>query len=313
MSSLQDARATASENLVGARIGAWQLDSVLGEGATAVVYKAHRLHNGSEYDAQVAAVKVLHPDAGANPKVRAALEHENRILMKLRQPGIVRAYDFGMENGRIFLAMSLVEGKTLEEMVTPGLRLGENIAIEVTTEVARILATMHRQRIVHRDIKPGNILFLEGSRRPMLFDFGAAIDLSYQQPEPGVVYGTPAYVSPEQARGDVTIDGRSDIYSLGVTLYRIVAGRKPFYGTRMELLAAQVETPPPRPSKFGYVAPQLEAIILKALAKSPDDRFQDGDAMADALLEARKEIDATPPTLGSRIRNWMLGPPAAEL
>jgi serine/threonine-protein kinase len=233
--------------------------------------------------------------------------------MKLRHPGIVRAFDFGVEQGRMYLAMTLVRGETLETMVTPSLRLGEDAAIDVTEAVARTLAAMHRQQIVHRDIKPGNILIEEGGRRPMLFDLGAAIDLNRDHPEVGEVYGTPAYASPEQARGDATIDGRADIYSLGVTLYRIVAARKPFYGSRLDLLQAHVEAPPPRPSKFAYITPDLEAVIMKALEKDPADRYQDAEAMADALRAAKARIGTSPPPLTSRIRDWMVGPATREV
>jgi serine/threonine-protein kinase len=307
MHSLPDPRSHQREQLVGARVGSWQLDSVLGEGATAVVYKAHRLAGGSSMDAQTAAIKILHPEAAADAKIRTAFLNENRILMKLRHPSIVRAYDFGMENGRAYLAMTLVQGQTLEQMLTPKRRLGEIVAVDVTAAIARALAAMHRQQIVHRDIKPGNILVEEGSRRPILFDLGAAIDLAVDKPVAGEVFGTPAYVSPEQARGDAEIDGRADIYSLGVTLYRMLAGRKPFYGSRMEVLGAHVDEPPPSPSEFGYISPELEAVVLKAIAKAPDNRFQDADEFADAMLHARENRTEAPSAFGERLRDWIRG------
>ncbi len=313
MHTLPDPRAQAREQLVGTRLNAWELDAVLGEGATAVVYRAHRVPGGSGMDEQVAAVKVLHPEAAANPKIRAALENESRILMKVRHPGVVRAFDYGVEHGRMYLAQTYVKGLTLEEMVSPSLRLGEEAAIDITAAAAHTLASLHRQNIVHRDIKPGNILIAEGSRRPMLFDLGAAIDLNRDKPEVGEVYGTPAYVSPEQARGDASIDGRADIYSLGVTLYRIIAARKPFYGSRLDLLRAHLESIPPRPSEFVYVTPELEAVIMKALAKDPAERFQDADAMADALRTAKTSIGSSPPPIVSRIRDWVLGPATREV
>ncbi|MFN3332617.1 MAG: hypothetical protein ACK47M_08915, partial [Caldilinea sp.] len=107
---------------------------------------------------------------------------------------------------------------------------------------------------------------------------------------------------------DVTIDGRADIYSLGVTLYRMVAGRKPFYGSRSELLEAHLRTPPPRPSQFAYVSPALETVILTALAKNPDDRYQTGAAMATALEEARRSYEQTAPAnqeLPQRLLHWL--------
>lgn len=306
MQTLPNARAQPRESLVGRRIGAWQIESLLGEGATALVYQARRAPGGSSIDAQIAALKVLHPEAAANPKIRAAFQGEIRILTKVRHPNIVRAYESGVEDGRMWLAMTLVSGQTLEEVLTPKRRLGEIAAIDIAASAARALAAMHRMEIVHRDIKPGNILMEEGSRRTWLFDLGGAIDLTRDQPTPGEVFGTPAYVSPEQARGDTQIDGRADIYSLGVTLYRMLAGRKPFYGSRMEVLQAHVEQPPPPPSEFGYIAPDLEQVVLKALAKSPDDRFANADLFADALLEARAHSQEHQPSLGQRLRYWIL-------
>lgn len=307
MHSLPDPRSQLREQLVGARLGSWQLESVLGEGATAVVYKARRSTGGSNLDAEIAALKVLTPEAAANPKIRKAFQAEHRILTKLRHPNIVQPFDFGIEDGRAFLAMTLVQGRTLEEMTTPSLRMGELAAIEVIVPVARALAEMHRQQIVHRDIKPGNILIEDSSKRSMLFDLGGAIDLTIDKPVAGAVFGTPAFASPEQARGDVQIDGRADIYSLGVTLYRILAGRKPFYGSRMEVLKAHVEEAPPRPSEFGYISPELERVVLKALAKSPDDRYVDANAFADAVLWARDNRSEAPPSIGERLLNFLRG------
>jgi serine/threonine protein kinase len=307
MHSLPDPRSRPREQQVGMRLGSWRTESVLGEGATAVVYKARRSTGGPTIDADVVALKVLKSEAAANPKIRRAFQSEYRILTKLRHPNIVRPYDFGIEDGRAFLAMTLVQGRTLEEMTTPSLRMGELVAIEVIVPIARALAEMHRQQIVHRDIKPGNILVEDGSKRPMLFDLGGAIDLSIDRPVAGEVFGTPAFVSPEQARGDVEIDGRADIYSLGVTLYRILAGRKPFYGSRMEVLKAHVEEKPPRPSEFGYISPELEQVVMKALAKSPDDRYLDANAFADAVLWARDNRSEAPPSIGERLLNFLRG------
>lgn len=307
MFSSPQERTSSRERLEGTRLGAWQLGTVLGEGATAVVYAAKRLPGGSNLDAQVAAIKVLHPEAAANPKIRTAFQTENHIMMKLRHPNIVRAFDFGMEDGRAFLAMTLVQGNTLEALIAPDRRLGEIAAIDICAAVARALGAMHRQQVIHRDIKPGNILLEEGSRRPILFDLGAAIDLSVDTPIQGEVFGTPAFVSPEQARGEAVIDGRADIYSLGIVLYRLLTGRKPFLGTRMEVLKAHVEEPPVPPSHYGYVSPELEAVVLRAMAKSPDDRYADADACADALLYIREHHTEPPHSLGDRLRGWIRG------
>lgn len=282
------------------RLGPYQIDRVLGQGAAAMVYQARRA------DGAVVALKVLHRAAGGNAHIRTAFQREAKILLKLNHPGIVRALDAGVIEGHYFITLALVEGETVEALLNRQKKLGETPTIDIGIQVADALDYLHRQQIVHRDIKPGNILLSQRSRA-ILFDFGAAIDLSIEQPVPGQVYGTPAFLAPEQARGDVNIDGRADIYALGVSLYRMVATRKPFYGTRSELLEAHIKTPPPRPSQFAYVSPALEAVILKAIAKSPVDRYQSGAELAAALEWARSAFNErnSAPTGPQRLLHWL--------
>ena len=244
------------------RLGPYQIESVLGQGAAAIVYRARRP------DGSIVALKVLHRAAGADAKIRDAFQHEAKILLKLNHPGIVRALDAGQMDGHYYMTLALIGGQTVNALLLRQKKLGEVPTIDIGMQVANTLDYLHGQRIVHRDIKPGNILLNERSRA-LLFDFGAAIDLNSEEPIAGQVYGTPAFLAPEQARGDATIDGRADIYALGGTLYRMIAGRKPFYGTRGELLEAHLTAAPPRPSQFAYVSPALETVILKALAKAP--------------------------------------------
>lgn len=312
MTTLPQGRQHLTENLIGATLGAWRLESVLGQGAAATVYRARPVFGDHSSTGEVAAVKVLDPVAAANPRVRAGFQQEAQILLRLRHPSIVRVYDSGAQDGRIYIAMALITGPNLEEMLQQSRRLGETPAIDIAAAVAWALAAMHQQHIIHRDIKPSNILIDEGSRRPILFDFGAAIDLNVSQPTPGIVYGTPAFVSPEQARGDATIDGRADIYSLGVTLYRMLAGRKPFYGERMELLRQHIEDPPEPPSAFGYISPELERIVLKALEKRPEDRFQTAEEMAQHLEAARNSVTEPPANLPQRFMHWLRGAPPTQ-
>ncbi len=273
----------------------------MGQGAAATVYRARRP------DGSLVALKVLHRAAGNNVRVREAFQREAKIMLKLNHPGIVRAFDAGQIDGHFFVALALVSGETVEALLTRQKKLGEAPATDLCIQIANALDYLHRQRIVHRDVKPGNILLNERSRA-ILFDFGAAIDLNVEQPAPGEVYGTPAFLAPEQARGDVVNDGRADHYAMGVTLYRMVAGRKPFYGSRSELLEAHLLTPPPRPSEFAYVSPALETVILTALAKHPDDRYPTGAAIAAALEEARRSGVTSAPAsqeLPQRLLHWL--------
>jgi len=280
------------------RLGPYQLDAVLGIGATAAVYRARR------GDGQVLALKVLHQEAMNDAPVRQAFQREARLLLKLRHPGIITALESGQFDGRFYLAVALVDGPTLDEFLGQTKKVGEQVTIDVGVQVAAALHYLHEQNIVHRDIKPANIL-LRNQRRAILFDFGAALDRNTEKAIPGEVFGTPAFLAPEQARGDAQIDGRADIYGLGVTLYRMVTGRKPFYGSRLEVLEAQILAPPPRPSSFGYVSPELEAAILRALAKDPAERFQSGAEMAAALEVARHA--EPPPELPRRLLGWLRG------
>ncbi len=280
------------------QLGPYQLDTVLGIGATAAVYRARR------GDGQMLALKVLHQEAMNDAPVRQAFQREARLLLRLRHPGIITALDSGQFDGRFYLALALVDGPTLDEFLGQTKKVGEQVTIDVGVQVAAALHYLHEQNIVHRDIKPANIL-LQNQRRAILFDFGAALDRNTEQAIPGEVFGTPAFLAPEQARGDAEIDGRADIYGLGVTLYRMVTGRKPFYGSRLEVLEAQVLTPPPRPSSFGYVSPELEAAILRALAKDTAERFQSGAEMA-AALEAARSAEP-PPELPRRLLGWLRG------
>ncbi len=283
------------------RLGPYQIESVLGQGAAAMVYRARRP------DGSIVALKVLHRAAGADAKIRDAFQHEAKILLKLNHPGIVRALDAGQMDGHYYMTLALIGGQTVDALLLRQKKLGEVPTIDIGMQVANTLDYLHGQRIVHRDIKPGNILLNERSRA-LLFDFGAAIDLNSEEPIAGQVYGTPAFLAPEQARGDATIDGRADIYALGGTLYRMIAGRKPFYGTRGELLEAHLTAAPPRPSQFAYVSPALETVILKALAKAPVDRFQSGAEFAAALDATRNATEPEPSPsqeLPQRLLHWL--------
>ncbi len=281
-------------------LGPYQIEGLLGQGAAAAVYRARR------QDGTYVALKVLHQQASIDLKLREAFQHEARILLKLRHPGILRAYETGQMEGHFYISLALIEGETLDQFLTQNKKSGETAAIDIGIQTANALTYMHEKQIVHRDIKPANIL-LQNRRRPVIFDFGAAIDLNADKPVPGEIFGTPAFLSPEQARGDATIDGRADLYGLGVTLYRAVSGRKPFYGSRAEVLHAQIHTPPPPPSEFGYVSKELEAVILRTLAKVPADRYQTGAELAQALEDARLRAPEQPPELPQRLLHWLRG------
>lgn len=280
------------------RLGGYTITAVLGQGAMAVVYRA-RSPQG-----QMVALKVLTEIAASNPKMRTMFQNEYRITSRLKYPGVVQVRDSGMIDGHFFIAMDLVEGKTLQDFQSKDKGLGEAPSISLVRQLAGTLDFVHNQQVVHRDLKPTNI-FITQDGRALLFDFGAALDLRQPPTEPASgIYGTPGFLAPEQIRNGNAIDGRADLYSLGVIFYRMITGRRPFYGSREEVLDAHLYTPPPSPSESGYISPELEIVLLKLLAKDPAARYQTGADLLQALEQVHLEA---PPERGpQRLFRWLL-------
>ncbi|MEM7133234.1 MAG: serine/threonine-protein kinase [Chloroflexota bacterium] len=278
------------------QLGAYKIQSLLGEGGVAVVYRALDRNMPT-------ALKVLDQSAAAQKSVRDGFRREFKTTYNLRHPGIIRSTGTGQIDGQFYITMELVEGETLEAFLRRNKSIGEVAAIDIIKQVADALNFIHENGIVHRDIKPSNIMITHNNRAK-LFDFGASIDLNNLDPESlEGVYGTLGYISPEQAQAKPDVDGRSDLYSLGLILYRMVTGRKPFYGTRQEVLESHVATPPPYPSEFVRISPDLEEFILKAIAKDPADRYQTGQEFSDALTHI--ELLPPPEPFSQRARRWL--------
>lgn len=279
------------------RVGRYTVDAPIGWGAAAVVYRAHDANH------QVVALKVLRPDAARFPALRKSILNEYRVLSRLRHPGIVRVLDGGEANGLFYIAMEHLKGETLEALLERAKVVGEKTALGIGGQVAEALDYLHAQGYIHRDVKTSN-LFLTVSGRTVLFDFGAVCTVEEPPSEQGI-YGTPAFLAPELIHPRWPVDGRADLYSLGVVLYRMVSGRKPFYGARSEVLDAHLQEPPPPPSTFHWVSPELEHVILKLLAKDPADRYQSGADVAEALAAVKVTPPAPKPPLVQRLRAWL--------
>lgn len=280
------------------RLGGYTIDAVLGQGAVAVVYRA-RSPQG-----RVVALKVLNEMAAAQPKIRTMFQNEYRITSRLQYPGVVQVRESGMIDGHFFIAMDLVEGKTLQDFQSKDKGLGEAAAINLTRQLAATLDYVHQQQVVHRDLKPTNI-FITQEGRALLFDFGAALDLRAPfGEEASGIYGTPGFLAPEQIRNGNAVDGRADLYSLGVIFYRMITGRRPFYGTREDVLDAHLYTPPPSPTEFGYISPELEPVLMKLLAKDPAARYQTGAELLKALESVH--LEAPPERTPQRLLRWLL-------
>lgn len=283
---------------ISSQLGRYRISEPLGRGATAVVYRAQDMAG------RQVALKVLNNVAASQPHMRACFGMEYRTLARLRHPGILRVSDSGEANGRLFIAMELVQGGTLEDFLQRAKSIGEVAAIDIARQVAEALDYLHDSGYVHRDVKTSNVL-LGPAGRSVLFDLGTVYNINNPTDNAQGIYGTPAFLAPEQIRAEEAIDGRSDLYSLGIVLYLMVSGRKPFYGSRDEVLEAHLTQDPPPPSEFRWVSPELEQVILKALSKKPAERFESAAAFALALREVQVETETPKPRLATRLRSWL--------
>jgi serine/threonine-protein kinase len=267
------------DRYLGRQIGKYRVIRLLGSGAFAWVYEA------IDRDLEIpVALKILRPEFAGQETAEARFRREAATAARLRHPNIVTVRDVGQSDGASFVAMDLLPLSLARrlELVT---RLPEPEVVRLGLDVAAALAIAHAGGIIHRDIKPDNIL-IGPAGEGVVADFGLARALSSDASLSATnqVMGTPHYFSPEQARG-IEIDGRSDLYSLGVTLYRAVVGRLPFEGDDWYAVARQhVENAPPAPREIvPDVTPAFEAILLRLLAKQPDERFDTAIQLADAL------------------------------
>ncbi|GIK40648.1 MAG: hypothetical protein BroJett011_44810 [Chloroflexota bacterium] len=285
-----------AEELLGRSVGPYQVEAILGSGGMAVVYRARHVRG------EKVALKVLFPPPGADAEILARFEREARTATRLRHPAIVRVLEAGQAAGRAFMAMALVEGESLAARLARAGALDEASAADIAWQIADALDYAHRQGVVHRDLKPANIL-LAADGQALLTDFGVALALDdLTLTRTGHTVGTPAYMAPEQANGQ-EVDGRADLYSLGVVLYQMVTGRTPFRGNTPQILHAHVYDPPPAPSSLAKVSPGMEAVILRSLAKEPRQRFQSGAAMAQALARLGDQTTAVP--VGRSRSRWL--------
>ncbi|MDI7252492.1 MAG: PASTA domain-containing protein, partial [Actinomycetota bacterium] len=266
-----------------------RLKEKLGSGGMADVYLADDLLLEREV-----AVKVLHPQYAADPAYIQRFRHEAQAAANLNHPNIVNIYDWGNEGDLYYIVMEYVEGRDLKEVLRNEGRILPERAAEITAEVCAALQFAHRHNLVHRDIKPHNI-FLTSIGQVKVMDFGIAREGNGSGfTQTGVVMGTPQYISPEQAQGG-PVDGRSDIYSLGVVLYEMLTGRVPFDDPNPVTVAyRQVREDPIPPSVIDpEIPPALEAVVMKAMAKNPANRYQTAQEMKADLLRFLEGMPVT--------------------
>ncbi|HMG19724.1 MAG TPA: protein kinase, partial [Kofleriaceae bacterium] len=267
--------------MVGVVIGSYQLVRKLGEGGMGAVYLGQHQLLGRR-----AAIKVLLPELSARPDIVNRFFNEARAVTSISDPGIVQVFDFGYHtDGSAFIVMEYLEGEPLDRRLARFGRIAAPQALRLARQVATSLAAAHAQQIVHRDLKPENIFLVHDAEvasgeRSKILDFGIA-KLSDNHPgklktHAGALMGTPVYMSPEQCRGLVEVDHRSDIYSLGCVLFHLLTGRPPFDGEAPgDIMSAHIREPAPvASSRAPEIAPSIDALVMRCLAKAPAERFQ---------------------------------------
>ncbi len=276
------------DDLIGKTLGNYRILSTLGQGGMARVYKAYQ----ENLDREVA-VKVLPPWYATDRSFVERFNLEARLVARLSHPNIVTVHDASEQHGHLYIVMQLVDGGTLKHRLDHLQREGKAMdvaeVVSIFTQLADALTYAHNQGVIHRDVKPVNVL-MDRSGRPILSDFGIAKVLASTKTNlthPGAGVGTPEYMSPEQCQGRA-IDGRADIYALGVMLFETQTGRPPFNGDNYPALAhSHVYEMPPRPSSINpAIHPVIERVIMIALMKNPQQRFQKASDMAEALAQA---------------------------
>ena len=268
------------------RVGPFRIEQRLGGGGMGDVYAAR------DADGDEVALKVLRRGAAPVAELRLRFEQEGRL--RIEHPNVVRTLDAGVDEGALWIAFERLRGRTLAEILEGERQLSVEAAVELGIHAAQGLAAAHREAVVHRDIKPSNLFRCESGMWKIL-DFGVARASlrDTRLTATGRVVGTPAYLSPEQAGGRDRIGPPSDIWSLGVVLYEVLAGRHPFERGNMmaTMLAIVAELPAPLRSLRRGVPVGMEALIARCLERSPYRRFADGIALVDAL----EAVDLTAP------------------
>lgn len=269
---------------LGQRLGNYQIDALLGRGGMASVYRATHVALGTSH-----AVKVLKDTFAQHPDVKARFLREGRVQAQFRHPGIAQVTDTIASPG-VALVMELLAGESLRQVVERG-PISLEAAAMIVEDVASALAYAHGLGVVHRDIKPDNIFLAEeseGALRPVVLDFGVArVDEMTTLTQTGILIGTPRYMSPEQFEDPRSVDGRSDVFSLAIVLFEMIAGFTPHPGESPPVIAMSMMNGRfDRISKCSEAPESLDAVMRRALQPEPSDRYDDIEAFAAAVRQA---------------------------
>ncbi len=267
--------------LIGRELDHYLLVEQIGQGGMATVYLANDTRNGDKL-----AIKVLSPTISGDRRFVRRFRREGGLVQQLRHPNIIPVADYGEDDGMVYLTMPFIGGETLDDLYHRG-GVTQEKAARWISQVANALHFAHEHGVIHRDVKPGNVI-VDKNERAHLGDFGLARWIEGSSTLTGsMLMGTPAYMSPEQAEGE-KLDARSDQYSLGVIIYALFTGRLPFKGeSPMQTAMKHLQEPVPRPTEFNTDLPSaLERVILTALAKDPERRFPSTQALNTAFQAA---------------------------
>jgi len=277
--------------------GRYKLVAPLGEGGMAAVYRGRDLRLNRDI-----AIKVLHDELTRDPEFLVRFQREAEFVASLSHPNIVPVYDVGEEQGTHFIVMEYVRGRTLKEAIELEGRIPPDRAVGIVRRVLEALGYAHKQGLVHRDVKPQNIL-LTPDGTPRLADFGIAHLVGGSTTRTAAILGSAHYLSPEQSRGEEATC-RSDIYACGVVLYEMLSGHPPFDGPNALAIANQHLQTPPTPLRGAVAGVEaLDRAVMRALAKDPEARFEDAGAFVAALESSGTSLDHT-------FAQPLAGPPA---
>ncbi|HEX6737257.1 MAG TPA: serine/threonine-protein kinase, partial [Vicinamibacteria bacterium] len=270
-----------AEGRAGGRIGRYLVTGRIGRGGMGMVYRAF-----DESLERELAIKILTAEAGESEEHRQRFAIEAKAAAKLQHPNIVTVFELGEDRGVPFIAMELLSGADLEALLKSGEPLLLEEKLDIVIQLCRGLHYAHEHRIIHRDVKPSNVRVLEDGTAKIL-DFGIAKLGATGVTRSGMMVGTVHYMSPEQVRGQA-LDGRSDVFSVGVILYQLLCGRRPFLGDSATAILYKIvhEAPPPLEVELGEAGEAVEQVLRRALAKDPAARCPSAAALADDLVRA---------------------------